>query len=82
MNDKRNGSSGNFSANFPLEQERAKPKLVEGCIVRSRSAFRGRTAKLLKFKDVCGYDFAIVQINIRGSLIEYPCLVDNLEVVE
>lgn len=90
MSNVRNGSSGNLSANFPLEQELAKPKLVEGCTVRiscgdatrSLSAFKRRTGKVLRFQDVGGYTFAIVEINMYGSLIEYTCLIQNLEVVE
>ncbi|MCA6580465.1 MAG: hypothetical protein IM537_18770 [Pseudanabaena sp. M57BS1SP1A06MG] len=92
-----NGSSGELpSANIPLEPETLealelleevaklaiKPELVEGCTVRSRTAFKGRTAKLLRFEQIHEYRFAVVQIQMHGSLIEYSCNVDNLEVVE
>lgn len=82
MSEEWNGSSGNLSANFPLEQELAEPNLVKGCIVRSRSAFKGKTGKVLRFQEVCGYSFAIVAIDMYGSTVEYSCLVQNLEVVE
>jgi hypothetical protein len=59
-----------------------KPELVEGCIVRSRTAFKGKVAKLLRFEQIHEYKFAVVEIDMYGSPIEYSCNVDNLEVVE
>ena len=63
-----------------LELE-SKP-LTEGCIVRSQTAFKGKTAKLLRFEQVFEYEFAVVQVEMYGTLIEYSCSVNNLEVVE
>jgi|GEM_PF-1046631 len=65
-----------------LELEPSKPELVEGCIVRSHTAFKGRTAKLLRFEQIYEYRFAVVEIEMCGSPIEYSCNVNNLEVVE
>lgn len=58
-----------------------KPELVEGCIVRSRTAFKGKVAKLLRFEQIHEYRFAVVQIEMHGSLIEYSCNINSLEVV-
>lgn len=82
-----NGSSGNLSTNFPLEH---KPELTIGSIVRiycggatrSHSAFKKRIGKVLKLEIIAGHIFVLVEISMRNSLIEYSCLVDNLEVVE
>jgi len=63
-----------------LELER-KP-LTEGCIVRSRTAFKGKTAKLLRFEQVLSVRFAVVEVDMYGSTIEYSCNIKNLEVVE
>lgn len=68
----------------PLEevaQLAIKPELAEGCIVRSRTAFKGKTAKLLRFEQIHQYKFAVVQIEMHGSPIKYSCNVDSLEVV-
>lgn len=86
MSHERNGSSGNLSANSPLEH---KPELTIGSIVRiycgdsarSHSAFKKRIGKVLKLEVIAGYTFALVEISMRNSLIEYSCLTDNLEVV-
>jgi hypothetical protein len=63
-----------------LELER-KP-LTEGCIVRSRTAFKGKTAKLLRFEQVLSVRFAVVEVDMYGSTIEYSCNIKNLEIVE
>ena len=65
-----------------LELEPNKPELVEGCIVRSRTAFKGKTAKLLRFEQVLSVKFAVVEVDMYGSTIEYSCNIKNLEVVE
>jgi hypothetical protein len=92
-----NSSSGELqSAKFPLEPKTEeslnaleevaklaiKSELVEGCTVRSHKAFKGKTAKLLRFEQVFEYEFAVVQVEMYGTLIEYSCSVNNLEVVE
>ncbi|MCA6572122.1 MAG: hypothetical protein IM549_02435 [Pseudanabaena sp. M53BS1SP1A06MG] len=65
-----------------LELESSKPELVEGCTVRSRTAFKGKIAKLLRFEEVCNVKFAVVEVDMYGSTIEYSCNIKNLEVVE
>lgn len=65
-----------------LELEPSKPELVEGCIVRSHTAFKGKTAKLLRFEEACNVKFAVVEVDMYGSTIEYSCNIKNLEVVE
>lgn len=92
-----NSSSGELpSAKFPLEPKTEealkalkevaklaiKSELVEGCTVRSHTAFKGRTANLLRFEQIYEYRFAVVEIDMYGSPIEYSCNVNNLEVVE
>lgn len=58
-----------------------KHELVEGCIVRSQTAFKGKTAKFLRFTNIAGLEFAVVELEFRGCLIEYTCTVRTLEVV-
>ena len=69
--------------NFLLELKAlAVPELIEGCTMRSRTAFKDKTAKLLRFEQVCNVKFAVVEVHLYGSLIEYSCSIDSLKVVE
>lgn len=65
-----------------LKSLEVKPEFVAGCIVRSSTAFKGKTAKFLRTEQICSVKFAVVQLEFRGSLIEYKCNLESLEVVE
>ena len=84
------------SAKFPLEpkieealkplEELAKlaikPKLVEGCTVRSSVTFKEKAGIFLKFEDYAGCNLALVRYEYRGSMINYYCTIATLEVVK
>lgn len=59
-----------------------KPVLVEGCTVRSSTSFKKQTGKLIRFEEIAGIEFAIVEYLFNGSTIQYPCTIATLEVVE
>jgi hypothetical protein len=59
----------------------AAPELVEGCTVRSSTSFKEQTGKLLRFETIVDVEFAIVEFQFRGSVIQYPCTIATLEVV-
>jgi hypothetical protein len=64
-----------------LELEAKKAELVEGCTVRSNTAFKGKTAKLIRFEQIHEYKFAVVRIDMNGTPIDYSCNINSLEVV-
>lgn len=57
-------------------------ELVKGCTVRSSTSYKGKTGKLIEFKDYAHCRLAIVEYEYRGSIIHYPCTISTLEVVE
>ena len=65
-----------------LKKLECKSELIEGCIVRSQTAFKGKTAKLLRFEQIHEYKFAVVQIDMNGTPIDYSCNINSLEVVK
>lgn len=60
---------------------KCKPELIKGSIVKSDLFFRGKTAKVVDFKQIGAMTLAIVELEFRGSLIQFPCGVCGLEVV-
>ena len=65
-----------------LKKLECKPELIEGCTVRSDLFFKGKTAKVISFKEIGSVTLAIVELEFKGSLIRFPCGVCGLEVVE
>ena len=70
-----------IAALLELKKLECKPELVEGCIVKSDLFFKGKTAKVIGFKQIGAVTLAIVELEFRGSLIQFPCGVCGLEVV-
>ena len=64
-----------------LKKLECKPELIKGSIVKSSLFFRGKTAKVIDFKQIGAMTLAIVELEFRGSLIQFPCGVCGLEVV-
>lgn len=64
-----------------LPKLRIDSELVAGCTVRSSTAFKGKTAKLLRFEQISNVHFAVVEIDLYMGLIEYKCNIASLEVV-
>jgi ribosomal protein L14 len=62
--------------------QQSRRELVEGCIVRSSTSYKGKTGKLIEFKNYAHCLLAIVEYEYRGSIIHYPCTIATLEVVE
>lgn len=65
-----------------LELEPSKPVLVEGCTVRSPLFFKGKIAKVISLEKIHTITLATVELEINGSLIQFPCGISSLEVVE
>lgn len=61
--------------------QQSRRELVEGCLVRSSTSYKGKTGKLIEFKDYAHCRLAIVEYEYRGSIIHYPCTIATLEVV-
>lgn len=57
-----------------------KRELAIGCTVRSSKSYRGKTGKLIEFKETAGITFAMVLF--PHGLPLYPCRLSDLEVVE
>lgn len=68
-----------FTDSLSLEY---KPVLVEGCLVRSSLYFKGKIAKVISLRQVHTITMATVEVEINGSLIQFPCGTSALEVVE
>ena len=64
-----------------LKKLECKPELIKGSIVKSNLFFRGKTAKIIDFKQIGAMTLAIIELEFRGSLIQFPCGVCGLEVV-
>ena len=64
-----------------LKKLECKPELIKGSIVKSNLFFRGKTAKVIDFKQIEAMTLAIVELEFRGSLIQFPCGICGLEVV-
>ena len=64
-----------------ISKLRIDSELVAGCTVRSSTAFKGKTAKLLRFEQISNIQFAVVEIDLYMGLIEYKCNIASLEVV-
>ena len=64
-----------------LKKLECKPELIKGSIVKSNLFFRGKTAKVIDFKQIGAMTLAIVELEFRGSLIQFPCGVCGLEVI-
>ena len=56
--------------------------LTEGCIVRSSTSFKNQTGKVIRFEEIAEVKFAIVEFLFNGSVIQYPCSICTLEIVE
>lgn len=64
-----------------LKKLECKPELIKGSIVKSNLFFRGKTAKVIDFKQIGAMTLAIVELEFRGSLIQFPCGVCGLEAI-
>lgn len=64
-----------------LKKLECKSELIKGSIVKSNLFFKGKTAKVIDFKQIGAMTLAIVELEFRGSLIQFPCGVCGLEVV-
>ena len=73
--------STSHSHNVGIVQQ-SRRELVEGCIVRSSTSYKGKTGKLIEFKHYAHCRLAIVEYEYHGSIIHYPCTIATLEVVE
>jgi hypothetical protein len=67
------------SDNIGLVREE-KRELAIGCTVKSSKSYRGKTGKLIEFKETAGTKFAMVLF--PHGLPLYPCRLSDLEVVE
>ena len=70
-----------IAALLELKKLECKPELIKGSIVKSNLFFRGKTAKVIDFKQIEAMTLAIVELEFRGSLIQFPCGICGLEVV-
>jgi hypothetical protein len=64
-----------------LQLEPSKPELTEGCIVRSQLFFKGKTAKVIGFKQIGAVTLVTVELDLNGFLTRFPCGISALEVV-
>lgn len=62
-----------------VKQHPDRHNLVEGCIVRSFTSYVGKTGKLIRFEEIAGIKFAMVEF--PHGLPLYPCTIKTLEVV-
>ncbi len=65
-----------------LKKLKCKPELVEGCTVRSDLFFKGKTAKIINFKEFANITLAVVELEIKGNLFQFPCSIGALKVIE